>query len=159
MLGSNGLMRPEAINNTKREYCKLVVKEAKVFVDRLKADLPNVKVKIMSPPQGSVKGGVGNNYGAELPFTNNAEIDHYNMELSLAYNNWAMEENYKDFLEFVHLTAQFDKEYCYPHIQKPVNVRCGITEHIDTNACHPNHDGQMQIADAVFRNLIKEISK
>ena len=159
LLGSNGLMRPEAINNSKREYCKLVIQEAKVFVDKLKSDLPNVKIKVMAPPQNSVKGGVGSTYGADLPFTNCGEIDHYVMELNIAYREWAMENEYKDFVEFVHLTGQFDKEYCYPHIQKPVNARCSITEQIDTDACHPNHDGKMQIADAVYRNLIKEFSK
>ena len=159
LLGSNGLMRPEAINNTKFEYCKLVINEAKVFVDKLKADLPNVKVKIMAPPKISMNGGIGNNYGAELPFTDKAEIDHYNTELNFAYRRWAEEDHYKDFLEFVHLTGQFDSEFSYPNIQKPVNVRSSVTERIDTNACHPNHEGKMQMADAVYRNLVKEISK
>ena len=81
------------------------------------------------------------------------------MDLNLAYKNWAKEDEYKDFVEFINLTGQFDIEYCYPHIQKPVNTRCSITEQIDTDACHPNHEGKMQIADAVYRNLIKEISK
>ena len=159
LLGWNGLMRPQAINNTKHEYCKLVIKEAKVLVDKIKADLPNVKIKVMAPPKNSVNGGVGNTYGADLPFANLAEMDHYVIELNLAYKNWAKEDEYKDFVEFINLTGQFDIEYCYPHIQKPVNTRCSITEQIDTDACHPNHEGKMQIADAVYRNLIKEISK
>lgn len=159
LLGANGLMRPEAINNTKREYCKLVVKEAKVLVDKLKADLPNVKVKILAPPLPSVKGGIGSNYGAELPLADCYELIHYTMELNLAYQNWALENEYKDFVEFINLASQFDSEYSYPFIDKPVNARSTITERLDVNASHPNYEGKMQMADAVYRNLIKEISK
>ncbi len=159
LLGANGLMRPEAINNTKREYCKLVVKEAKVLVDKLKADLPNVKVKILAPPLPSVKGGIGSNYGAELPLADCYELIHYIMELNLAYQNWALENEYKDFVEFINLASQFDSEYSYPFIDKPVNARSTITERLDVNASHPNYEGKMQMADAVYRNLIKEISK
>ena len=64
----------------------------------------------------------------------------------------------KDFVEFINLTGQLHIKYCYSHIQKLVNTGRSITEQIDTDACHPNHDGKMQIADAVYRNLIKEIS-
>lgn len=159
LLGANGLMRTEAIKNTKQEYCKIVVKEAKVLVDKLKKDLPNVKVKILAPQLFSLNGGTGSNYGADLPLTDTYEITHYVMELNLAYKNWANEDKYKDFLEFVHLTAQFDSEYGYPSIQKPVNTRSTITERLDVNACHPTNEGKMQIADAVYRNLVKEISK
>jgi len=157
LLGSNGLMRPIAINNTKHEYCKIVVKEAKELIDKIKADLPNVKVKIIAPPLDSSKGGIGSNYGAELPLTDYYEMVHYKMELNLAYQNFALEENYKDFLEFINLSGQFDAEFAYPFIEKPVNARSKITERIDTNACHPTIEGQMQISDAVYRNLVKEI--
>ena len=81
------------------------------------------------------------------------------MELNLAYQNWALEDDYKDFLEFISLSGQFDSEFSYPCIEKPVNSRSKITERMDTNASHPTIDGQMQMADAVYRNLIKEISK
>mgnify|MGYP003299497344 CR=1 FL=1 len=159
LLGANGLMRAEAINNTKRDYCKIVVREAKQLVDRIKKDLPNVKVKIIAPPLPSLKGGVGNNYGAELPLTDCYELIHYTMELNLAYQNWALEEEYKGFLEFINLSGQFDSEFSYPYIEKSVNVRSKITERMDINAVHPTVEGKMQMADAVYRNLIKEISK
>lgn len=159
LLGGNGLMRPEAINNTKHEYCKLVVKEAKLLVDKIKVDLPNVKVKIIAPPLPSVKGGIGSNYGAELPLTDCYELIHYIMELNLAYQNWALEDGYNDFLELINLAGQFDSEYSYPYIEKPVNSRSKIIERMDINAAHPTFEGKMQIADAIYRNLIKEISK
>ena len=62
-------------------------------------------------------------------------------------------------MEFINLTGQFDSEYAYPHIEKPVNVRSKTTERLDTNASHPTEEGYLQMADAVYRNLVKEISK
>lgn len=159
LLGSNGLMRAAAINNPKSIYCKMVVEEAKMLVDKIKADLPNVKVKVIAPPLPSLKGGIGSNYGADLPLTDCYELEHYNFELNTAYQAWALEDGYKDFMEFINLTGQFDSEYAYPHIEKPVNVRSKTTERLDTNASHPTEEGYMQIADAVYRNLVKEISK
>ena len=155
-LGTNGLMRQEAMTKSRREYCKVVVAEAKVLVDRLKDDFPNVKIKIMSPQLGSPNGANGFCYGAELPFTNAFDIKHYKFELRLAYQAWANEPYYRDFVEFVDVTAQFDAEYNYPYIEKPVNTRSNITERIDTNSCHPTDAGYMQIADAVYRNVVNE---
>lgn len=155
-LGANGLMRQEAMSRSRHEYCKLVVAEAKVLVDRLKEDYPDVKVKIISPQLPSPNGALGYAYGAELPFTNGFDIKHYKFELRLAYENWTKEPFYRDFMEFIDLTGQFDAEYNYPYMEKPVNTRSTQTERIDTNAAHPTDAGYMQMADAVYRNVIKE---
>ncbi|MBQ8426405.1 MAG: hypothetical protein IJX16_01440 [Clostridia bacterium] len=159
LLGGNGRMRPVAINNTNEAYCKIVVEEAKVLVDKIKADLPNVKVKVMMSQLPSSKGGIGSNYGAHPLLTDYYKSVMYHLECNLAYQNWVLQDGYKDFMEFINVTGQFDSEYGYPHIEKPVNVRCKTTEWLDTNAVHPTKEGQMQIADAVYRNLVKEISK
>ena len=81
------------------------------------------------------------------------------MELSLAYQEWCLEDEYKDFMEFINVSGQFDSEYGFPHIDKPVNVRSKITEWFDTNAIHPTTEGKMQIADAAYRNLVAELAK
>lgn len=155
-LGINGLMRSIALNSTRYEYSRYVVSEAKVFVDRLKIDFPNVKVKIVAPYLLSPNGGMGANYGSDLPFTNGFDIKHYIMELHIAYQEWVNEEGYRDFMELVGMTGQFDAENNYPHIEKPVNTRSKKTERMDTNAAHPTIDGYYQVADAVFRNVVKE---
>ena len=159
LLGSNGLMRQIAFNSTRHDYCQFVKEEARAVIDLIKRDIPNVKIKIMAPQLPSARGGMGNNYGAELPFADYYDILHFTMELNMAYEELAHEENYKDFLEFVHMTGQFDTEYGYPHTEKPVNARSSITEWFDTNGYHPTVEGRYQIADAVYRNLVKQLSK
>ena len=159
LLGANGLMRQVAFNNTRHDYCQIVKEEARVVIDLFKKEIPNVKIKLLAPQLPSCRGGTGSNYGAELPFANYYDIVHYLMELNMAYEELSLEEGYKDFVEFVHLTGQFDTEYGYPHIQKPVNCRSTITEWFDTNGCHSTIEGRYQIADAVYRNLVKELGK
>ncbi len=159
LLGSNGLMRQIAFENTRHDYSQIVKEEAREVIDLIKRDIPNVKIKILAPQLPSCKGGMGNNYGAELPFADYYDILHYTMELNMAYEELALEDGYKEFLEFVHMTAQFDTEYGYPHTVKPVNCRSTITEWFDTNGYHPTPEGRYQIADAVYRNLVKELGK
>lgn len=156
LLGGNGTMRQIALNNTRHDYCKIVVEEAKVLVDKMHEDFPNAKIKVMAMQLPSQNGGMGWSYGAEMPFTNHYNFTHYVMELNLAYEKWCEEEGYKDYMEFISLTGQFDSENNYPSIQKPVNVRSEITERVDTNGLHPSKSGYMQVADAVFRNVVKE---
>lgn len=159
LLGTNGLMRQIAFNNTRHDYCKIVKEEAREVIDLIKKGIPNVKIKLLAPQLPSCKGGMGNNYGAEPPFNDYFDILHYTFELGMVYEELALEEGYKDFVEFVHMTAQFDTEYGYPHKERQVNCRSQITEWFDTNGFHPTLEGRYQIADAVYRNLIKEFSK
>ena len=58
-------------------------------------------MKIIVPPHPSPNGALGYNYGAELPFTNGFDIKHYLFELKIAYQAWANEEGYSDFMEFI----------------------------------------------------------
>lgn len=156
MLGVNGLLRPQATNNTIEDYCKHVVSEGKVLVDAIKRGFPNVKVKILAPCLSSVNGGTGFSYGANMIYANLYDYTHYIMELHLAYQAWANEEGYRDFIELIGVTGLFDAENNYPCIQKPVNTRSKITERLDTNGVHPLPEGYFQIADAVYRNIVKE---
>lgn len=154
-LGLNGLLRNCAMTLSRHDYCKIVVEEAKVLVNKIKEAFPDVLVKICGTKLPSVNGGLGTNYGAELPFCNYYDLVHYIMELNLAYEKWTMEEEYKDFMEFINVSGQFDSDYAYPSVQKSVNIRSNITERIDTNGVHPTNAGYMQIADAVYRNVVK----
>ena len=129
------------------------------FVDAMKKAWPDVEIKVMAAQLPSCRGGMGANYGASLPFCHYYEIAHYLFELNLAYQEWALEDGYKDFMEFINLTSQFDSEYGYPHIFNPVNTRSSEVEWFDTNGFHPSTSGCMQIADAVYRNLIATLNR
>ena len=61
---------------------------------------------------------------------------------------------YKDFLEYMNVSGQVDSDHVYPKIEKPVNVRSSYKELLDINGIHPTNEGYMQIADAVFRNMV-----
>lgn len=155
-LGGNGLMRTDAQALSREEYCKIVVKEAKEVVDLILDACPNAKIKLMTMPFPSLNGGLGTNYGAEPPFNDYLNLINYHIELCKAYENWCKEEKYKDNLELVHMSGQFDSEHNYPYVEKPVNTRCQTTERFDVNGGHPAPCGYMQMADAVYRNLVKE---
>jgi len=153
-LGTNGLMSLEAVTNNRTDYARIVAEKGKKLVDYIKEAFPDVKVKIMGLILGSLNGGSGSNYGAQLPLTDTYEIDYYKKELELAYQAWCQEEKYKDFCEFINLSGQFDSEYNYPCKEKPVNTRSTVTERIDTNWAHPTPNGYKQIGDAVYRNIV-----
>jgi len=153
-LGGNGLMSQQALSLPRKEYCQVVVSKGKKLVGLIKEAFPNVKVKIMGQHLSSLNGGTGTSYGAMLPLTDTYEICDYKWELDLAYQAWCLEEEYKDFMEFINISGQFDCEYGYPCKQKPVNTRSTITERLDTNSVHPTTEGYYQVADAVYRNVI-----
>ncbi len=157
LLGINGILRHEAMSNTKEYYCEnVVLKEAKTVIDLILNECPNAKVKLMGYPFPSMRGGLGSNYGATPPFNSYLGLVKYHITLGKTYEKWAEEEKYKGKLEYINVSGQCDAEYIYPHNEKPVNTRSSITEWMDVNGVHPSNDGYMQIADAVYRNLVKE---
>ncbi len=154
LLGGNGLMSTEACTNTREDYCQIVINKGKKLVGFIREAFPDVKVKIIGQPLGSVNGGMGANYGAALPLTDHYDIIHYKMELNRCYQAWCLEDDYKDFMEYVDLSGQFDCEHGYPCKEKPVNTRSTVMERMDTNAAHPTADGYKQFGDAVYRNIV-----
>ena len=150
LLGYNGLHESKV---PLREYCKKIVADAKVFVDILHRDYPEAKVKISGLMVPSVTGGMAQ-YGAKLPYCDDYGMTRYVMDLNLAYEEWTNEEGYSEFMEFINLSGQFDTDYSLPYEEKPVNVRSKTTERFGTNGVHPTLEGYMQIADAMFRNMV-----
>lgn len=132
-----------------------IIEQIKVFADTLHAEFPNAKLKIMGVQVPSVRGGMGSSYGA----TGGAYADGYAMvvtafNMNKAYQDFANQEEYKDFVEFVNVSSQFDTEYSMPHSDKAVNTRSTVKEWVDTNGVHPSNEGYYQIADVVYRNFI-----
>ena len=153
-LGGNGLMGQQALTLPRKDYCQFLVGRGKQMVALIREAFPNAKIKIMGLHLSSQNGGTGTSYGAMLPLTDNYEITKYKWELNLAYEAWCLEDEYKDYCEFINIAGQFDCEYGYPCKQKPVNTRSQVTERLDTNGVHPNEAGYLQIADAVYRNVV-----
>ena len=153
-LGTNGLMSAVANTSTREEYCRFVISLGKELVGYFKEAFPDIKVKIMGIPLWSVNGGIGQSYGAILPLTDRYELTYYKMQLNKTYQEWCLEEEYKDFMEFINISGQFDSEYNFPSMEVPVNTRSTITERRDSNPCHPSPDGYKQIGDAVYRNIV-----
>ncbi len=135
-----------------------IISKVKTFADTLHAEFPNAKLKIMGLQVPSVNGGIGANYGA----TGTSYADGYGMvetalNMNKAYQDFANEEGYADFVEFVNISSQFDSEYNMPYANTKVNTRSSLTEKRGNNGVHPSTDGYMQIADVVYRNLMFEL--
>ena len=140
----------------KKDFTDVITK-VKTFADTLHREFPLAKLKIMGVQIPSVRGGMGYVYGA----TGTSYADGYGMVVTAlnqnrAYQEFANEPGYKDFVEFVNVSAQFDTEYNMPHEERAVNTRSEITEWVDNNGVHPSTNGYYQIADVVFRNVIKD---
>ncbi len=150
MLGRNGRASQIAQTLSQRGYCKHVVGVAKQLITKLKEAFPNVQVRILGLPGHSLNGGLGTSYGCRDSYG----LTSYEMDLDEEYQIWANEDGWKEFVEYVDLAGQFDAEHNLPSKQKPVNTRCETTEVLGTNGVHPANSGYMQIADAVYRNVI-----
>ena len=151
MLGRNGRMSQAAKTLSQKDYCQHVVNLAKQLISKLREAFPEVKVKIMGLAGHSLNGGLGTSYGTR---NNSYELVSYEKDLDSAYKAWCAEDDWKDFVEFIDISGQFDAEYNMPAKEKPVNTRCQTTEVMGTNGVHPANAGYMQIADAVYRNVI-----
>lgn len=131
----------------------------KKIVRKLKIAFPDIKVKVFMAPLSSQHGGMGTNYGAILPWGDTYLCHLFVDELNIAYENWANEEEFSGFLEAINIAGQFDSDHGYPFVQKPVNTRSATTERFDINGAHPTNEGYMQIADAVYRNVVASFCK
>ena len=135
-----------------------VISKIKIFADTLHSEFPNAKLKIMGIQVPSVNGGMGANYGA----TGISYSDGYGMVVTAlnqnkAYQDFANQDNYKSFVEFVNISSQFDSEYNMPQAEVNVNTRSTIKEKRGTNGVHPSNEGYMQIADVVYRNMMANL--
>ena len=150
LLGANGL-----IGNEKPipKFCEDVAKKAKTFIDIINRDCPKAQIRLMTMPVPSVNGGTGASYGAKLPYCDDYGLAVYTMELNIAYEKLS-----NGYVKTVNIPGQFDSEYNYPCVEKPVNARSTKTEIVGTNGLHPTVDGYMQIADAVYRDIIGTIN-
>ena len=150
----NGLASREARTLSRPEYAKIVVGRAKELITKFKEAFPDIQVKIMGPGGHSLNGGMGHSYGSCSPLNDWYEIMYYAHELELAYQEMCSQDEWKDFVEVINITGQFDSENAFPSKPKPVNTRSEVTEIIGTNGVHPTINGYLQIGDAVYRSVV-----
>ncbi len=131
--------------------------DARTLLRILKANYPNIKVGLMGIQVNSINGGTGRSYGANSVYSNWYGDLRTVMGMNLAYKALAEEDEFKDWVEFIHISSQFDSENNMPQELKPVNTRSELTEYIGTNGVHPSNMGYYQIADAAFRHMASTI--
>jgi hypothetical protein len=136
-----------------------LVASAKTFLDKLHAQYPNAKVKLMGIQLPSLNGGMGANYGAG----GGSYSEVYGsvrtvFGINLAYQALANEAAYSDFVEFVNISGQFDSENNMPEVDAYVNTRSEKKEKLGTNGVHPATAGYYQIGDAAYRSFVRALS-
>ena len=137
-----------------KALCQRTVENAKEFIGVMKEAFPRVKIKMLGLKLPSMNGGIGANYGAKLPYCDRYGYVKFVLELNRSYEALSYDPEYSDFVEFINVSAQFDSEYAFPTVEKPVNTRCKQTETIGTNGLHPTHEGYLMVGDAAFRSMI-----
>lgn len=152
MLGMNGLLD---VKGDILDYCPDVVRQAKDVADLLHKDYPDAKLKVMGIIMPATTGGVGWNYGAVMPYCDGYNLRRFVLRLNELFNEWAKEDGYSNFVEYINTSGQFDCDNNFPEVEKPVNARSKKTEMISVNGLHPIEEGYMQIADAAFRNMVR----
>lgn len=130
----------------------------KTFADTLHREYPKAKLKIMGLQVPCVLGGIGKNYGA----TGQGYADGYGLAASVfalneAYQAFANQEGYDEWVEFVNISTEFDSEWNMQLSESPVNTRNSNVEWRGKNGLHPGSNGYLQIGDAIYRNIINSI--
>lgn len=116
-------------------------------------DFPDAKVKVIGINVPSIEGGLGATYGATGSYANYYKSLRSVMGLNLAYQAYADTNN--TWVEFINLSAQLDSEYNMLNTATAVNTRNTTTELLGTSGTYPDTEGLYQIADAAYRNFIK----
>ncbi len=133
------------------------MRSAKVIIDQLHTEYPNVKITLLSIPLPSLNAGLGAYYTLGQSYADNygqlvtaMNYDHFLQE-------WAELDEYKDFVRFEDSKGQFDSEYNMPTSSKPVNNENNTQEQVgNAMGMHPSTNGYLQIGDAFYRALMHE---
>ena len=153
LLSWNGQFRPFNHNHSHHE--EFMVK----FFEQFHKDYPNAKVRLIGIQSCSIDGGIAANYGASGfyhdTFGSLSTAFFYDEFLS----EFASRPEYKDYMRYIDMKAQFDVENNMPHMERKVNVRCKKTELIGSNGVHPTMDGYKQIGDCFFRALVRDMNE
>lgn len=132
------------------------IKQAKQLIDLIHSEYPNAKITLMNLPLTSTYSGLGAYYGVSKAYGDNygkaVTVYHYGDFLE----SWCKLPEYKSFMRYLDIKAQFDSEYNMPYEQKNVNTtNSSVKEPYGTSmGMHPTVAGYNQIGDAVYRALM-----
>lgn len=159
LLGANGRVEDYIAGLSAEQQAEKCAESAKLLVRRLHRDYPEAKIRIVGLMLPSVDGGCGTNYGAHMPSCDWYGYARFVLISNKVHEAWTQDEEFRDYADFVCVSAQFDADYSYPKAQKPVNARSTVTESVGINGSHPTEEGYMQIADAVYRSMVHSLGK
>lgn len=117
---------------------------------------PAAKVMLLGLQFPSLNGGLGTNYGSKR----DGYSDKYHLIRSVIKHNAMMQEicdseEFSSYCIYVDVASQFDSEWNMPYTEVSVNTRNNVTEIRGTNGVHPANAGYLQIADVVWRAVVK----
>ena len=159
LLGGNGRVEDYLAGMNVTQQAEKCAESAKLMARKVHENYPNAKVRILGMSLPSMDGGSGVSYGAHMPACDWYGFTRFVYESNRVHEAWTLEEEFRDYVEFVCVSAQFDVEYALPKADKAVNTRNKTTELLGINGVHPAEEGYMQIADAVYRNMIHTLSE
>ena len=128
----------------------------KIFADTLHSEYPNAKLIIMGEHFPSMKLMMPA-YRASGTLSNIYNDLRLVAQLNEAYQEFANQDGYSDFVRFVNVSSELDSDYNFPVTQKDVNTRnTTYKEPYANNGVHPGNEGYLQIADAAYRSIVAE---
>ena len=148
MLTWNGQYKPYNTDfSIHDEYSSIIIK-------KIHEAMPKAKIGIIGIQLPCPNGGITACYGA-----NGYYHDWYGETITaFNYDEWLEKlcdrEEYKDYLTYFDMKAQFDSEYNYYTKDMKVNNRSDVLERIGVNGLHPSMNGYLQMGDAFYRFLV-----
>ena len=151
------------VNNAAKPFCPLRPSPAPVDLAALRSRGSRDNEEIPPPYRGergfAIDGGIASNYGANGPYHDTFG----SLSTAFFYDEFLSEfvsrDEYKDYMRYIDMKAQFDVENNMPHMERKVNVRSEKTELIGSNGVHPTMDGYKQIGDCFFRALVRDMNE
>lgn len=133
------------------------VADAKTLIDAFVADYPLVKITLAAPTLPDHRGGVTDDYGdGNGTYGDWWQLRQGILGMHLAYQAIVDDPAYTARVDIVHVSSQHDIENNMPNATRDVNLRNATQETYGTNGLHPDTNGQLQIADAIYRHYITQ---
>lgn len=129
----------------------------KKIIDTIHTDFPNCKIRLIGIQLPSLNGGITYSYGCTGPYSDVFGEMTTCMNYCKYLEEFTKRNEYKDFIKYIDMKAQFDTENNMPYFDVPVNARSKKTERIGNNGVHPTMDGYLQIGDCFYRILVHDL--
>ena len=152
-LGGNDMFgcRPENLD----AQVSAVMGHARKLLAELRKHAPDAVIGVTTSPAGCSQDGFGANYGCqESQYQFRRSIQRYNRELTAMVRNLADPK-----ILIVPLHQCIDPDHSYLTADVPVHARSSKMVCRDINALHASKEGGMQLGDAIYCWLRKQLEK